>query len=69
MSEIEHDDRMLAAFKCLELAMIECKHANPQVKFIHAALDYGRSIKLTEEELREVLNMKVKDLFQLEEEC
>lgn len=67
MSEIEHGNRMLAAFKCLELAIIECKHAKPQIKLIHVALDYGRSIKLTEEEIREVLNMKVKDLFKLEE--
>jgi hypothetical protein len=49
------------------LAIIECKHAKPQIKLIHVALDYGRSIKLTEEEIREVLNMKVKDLFKLEE--
>jgi hypothetical protein len=67
MNEIEHGDRMLAAFKCLELALIECKHISPQGKFIHVALDYGRSIKLTEEEVKELLNMKVKELFKLEE--
>lgn len=58
----EQIERFRAAFKCLELAKAEL----PDRDLISIACEYGAGIKLTREECQKLLDMKVRDVINLE---
>ena len=58
----EQIERYRAAFKCLELAKAELPDSN----LVSIACEYGAGINLTREECENLLNMKVRDVINLE---
>jgi hypothetical protein len=62
--EKEQLERYRATFKCLELARAEKKFDEDEL--ITVACEYGRGISLTEDECKIVLDMKVRDVINLE---
>ena len=58
----EQIERYRAAFKCLELAKAEL----PNGDLITIACEYGAGINLTREECEKLLDMKVRDVINLE---
>jgi Zn ribbon nucleic-acid-binding protein len=62
----EQIERYRAAFKCLELAKAEMPETNEGEDLISIACEYGAGINLTKKECLKLLDMKVRDIIDLE---
>jgi hypothetical protein len=62
----EQLERYRAAFKCLELAKAEMPEMGKEKDLIIIACEYGVGINLTKKECRALLDMRIRDVIDLE---